>query len=109
MAKSSTRKVVIGMATGPKHLNIRVTRAKFESLVEALIKRTIEPCKKALADAKMSVDKITDVILVGGQTRMPKVQEIAELKKQVKRLELEKEILKKASALLMSDSMNGLR
>jgi molecular chaperone DnaK len=63
-------------ATGPKHLNIRVTRAKFESLVEALIKRTIEPCKKALADAKMSVDKITDVILVGGQTRMPKVQEI---------------------------------
>jgi molecular chaperone DnaK len=62
-------------ATGPKHLNIRVTRAKLESLVEALIKRTIDPCKKALADAKISVDKITDVILVGGQTRMPKVQE----------------------------------
>jgi molecular chaperone DnaK len=62
-------------ATGPKHLNIRVTRAKLESLVEALIKRTIDPCKKALADAKISIDKITDVILVGGQTRMPKVQE----------------------------------
>ena len=62
-------------ATGPKHLNIRVTRAKFESLVEALIKRTIEPCKKALADAKVSLNDITDVILVGGQTRMPKVQE----------------------------------
>jgi molecular chaperone DnaK len=62
-------------ASGPKHLNIRVTRAKLESLVEALIKRTIDPCKKALADAKISIDKITDVILVGGQTRMPKVQE----------------------------------
>ncbi len=63
-------------ASGPKHLNIRITRAKFESLVETLIKRTIEPCKKALADAKMSISDISDVILVGGQTRMPKVQEV---------------------------------
>lgn len=63
-------------ASGPKHLNIKITRAKFESLVEDLIKRTIEPCKKAIADAKLSVSKIDDVILVGGQTRMPKVQEV---------------------------------
>lgn len=62
-------------ATGPKHLNIRVTRAKLESLVEDLIARTIEPCKIALKDAGVSLDKINEVILVGGQTRMPKVQE----------------------------------
>ncbi|WP_116963051.1 molecular chaperone DnaK [Fastidiosibacter lacustris] len=62
-------------ATGPKHLNIKVTRAKFESLVEDLIKRSIEPCRKALADAGLKVSDITDVLLVGGQTRMPKVQE----------------------------------
>lgn len=62
-------------ASGPKHLNIKVTRAKFESLVEDLIERTIEPCKVALKDAGMSVSDINDVILVGGQTRMPKVQE----------------------------------
>jgi len=61
--------------TGPKHLNIKVTRAKFESLVEDLIQRTIEPCKVALKDAGLSVSEINDVILVGGQTRMPKVQE----------------------------------
>ncbi|MFZ9036259.1 MAG: molecular chaperone DnaK [Francisellaceae bacterium] len=64
-------------ATGPKHLNIKITRAKFESLVENLIKRSMEPCKKALADAGLKVGDITDVILVGGQTRMPKVQEEA--------------------------------
>ncbi len=63
-------------ATGPKHLNITLTRAKFESMVEDLINRTIEPCKKALSDAKCSVDEITDVILVGGQSRMPKVQDV---------------------------------
>ncbi|MDA0911111.1 MAG: molecular chaperone DnaK [Proteobacteria bacterium] len=62
-------------ATGPKHLNIKVTRAKFESLVEDLVKRSIEPCKKALQDAGLKVSEITDVLLVGGQTRMPKVQE----------------------------------
>ncbi|WP_119344663.1 molecular chaperone DnaK [Facilibium subflavum] len=62
-------------ATGPKHLNIKVTRAKFESLVEDLIKRTIKPCKQAIEDAGLKVSDVTDVILVGGQTRMPKVQE----------------------------------
>ena len=62
-------------ASGPKHLNVKVTRAKFESLVEDLIARTIEPCKKALQDAGESVGDIDDVILVGGMTRMPKVQE----------------------------------
>ena len=62
-------------ASGPKHLHIKVTRAKLESLVEDLIKRSIEPCKKALKDADLSVSDINDVILVGGQTRMPKVQE----------------------------------
>ncbi len=62
-------------ASGPKHLNIKVTRAKLESLVEDLIARTIEPCKLALKDAGLSVGEINDVILVGGQTRMPKVQE----------------------------------
>ncbi|MBU2279726.1 MAG: molecular chaperone DnaK, partial [Gammaproteobacteria bacterium] len=62
-------------ATGPKHLNIKVTRAKLESLVDDLIQRTIEPLKQALKDADLSVGDINDIILVGGQTRMPKVQE----------------------------------
>ncbi|MEN8876757.1 MAG: molecular chaperone DnaK, partial [Hyphomonas sp.] len=62
-------------ATGPKHLNIKLTRAKFESLVEDLVKRTIEPCKKALADAGKSPSDIDEVVLVGGMTRMPAVQE----------------------------------
>jgi molecular chaperone DnaK len=62
-------------ATGPKHLNIKVTRAKLESLVDELIDRTIGPCKIALKDAGLKVNEINDVILVGGQTRMPKVQE----------------------------------
>ncbi|MGP9801838.1 molecular chaperone DnaK [Rheinheimera sp. NSM] len=62
-------------ASGPKHLNIKVTRAKLESLVEDLIQRTIEPLKQALKDADLSVGEINDIILVGGQTRMPKVQE----------------------------------
>ncbi len=62
-------------ASGPKHLNIKLTRAKLESLVEELITRTIGPCKMALKDAGVSVKDIDDVILVGGQTRMPKVQE----------------------------------
>ncbi len=62
-------------ASGPKHLNIKLTRAKLESLVEDLIERTVEPCRIALKDAKLAASDITDVILVGGQTRMPKVQE----------------------------------
>lgn len=62
-------------ASGPKHLNIKVTRAKLESLVEDLIARTVEPCKIALKDAGLKASDIEDVILVGGQTRMPKVQE----------------------------------
>ena len=65
-------------ATGPKHLNVTISRAKFEGLVEELIKRSIEPCKVALADAKLKASDIDDVILVGGQTRMPKVQEEVE-------------------------------
>lgn len=62
-------------SSGPKHLNIKVTRAKLESLVEDLIERTIAPCKTALKDAGLNVSDVTEVILVGGQTRMPKVQE----------------------------------
>jgi molecular chaperone DnaK len=62
-------------ASGPKHLNIKLTRAKLESLVEELIERTIAPCRTALKDAGMSASDINDVILVGGMTRMPKVQE----------------------------------
>ncbi|MDH5178874.1 MAG: molecular chaperone DnaK [Gammaproteobacteria bacterium] len=61
-------------ASGPKHMNVKVTRAKLESLVEGLIARSIEPCKVALKDAGLSASEINDVILVGGQTRMPKVQ-----------------------------------
>jgi molecular chaperone DnaK len=63
-------------ASGPKHLNIKITRAKLESLVDDLVARTIEPLKIALDDAGLSVSEIDDVILVGGQTRMPKVQEV---------------------------------
>jgi molecular chaperone DnaK len=62
-------------ASGPKHLNINLTRAKLESLVEDLIEKTIAPCKTALTDAGLKVAEVDDVILVGGQTRMPKVQE----------------------------------
>jgi len=62
-------------ASGPKHLAVKITRAKLESLVEELIARTIEPCKIAMKDAGVSASDISDVILVGGQTRMPKVQE----------------------------------
>ncbi|MCC7135933.1 MAG: molecular chaperone DnaK [Nitrosomonas sp.] len=62
-------------ASGPKHLAVKITRAKLESLVEELIERTIEPCRIAIKDAGLSVSEIADVILVGGQTRMPKVQD----------------------------------
>ncbi len=63
-------------ASGPKHLVMKITRAKFEALVEDLIKRTVEPCKIAIKDAGVKVSDISDVILVGGMTRMPKVQEV---------------------------------
>lgn len=62
-------------ATGPKHLVVKITRAKLESLVDDLIERTMAPCRMAIKDAGVSIDDITDVILVGGQSRMPKVQE----------------------------------
>ena len=65
-------------ASGPKHLNIRLTRAKLEALVEELIARTVKPCKTALKDAKLTASDVSDVILVGGQTRMPKVQEVVQ-------------------------------
>jgi molecular chaperone DnaK len=63
-------------ATGPKHLVRKLTRAKLEQLVGDLLDRSLEPCKKALSDAGITVDKIDEVVLVGGQTRMPKIQEI---------------------------------
>jgi molecular chaperone DnaK len=62
--------------SGPKHLSMKVTRAKFEALVEELIQRTIEPCRTAIKDADVKLADIADVILVGGQTRMPKVQDV---------------------------------
>ena len=62
--------------SGPKHLNIKLTRAKLESLVDELVQRTIAPCKQALKDANLSASDIHDVILVGGQIRMPKVQQV---------------------------------
>jgi len=65
-------------ASGPKHLNIKITRAKLESLVEDLLRRSIEPCKLALKDAGLSSGDVDEVILVGGQTRMPKVQQMVQ-------------------------------
>ena len=62
-------------SSGPKHFNIKITRAKFESLVDDLVKRCVEPCRKALKDAGCTSKDINEVILVGGMTRMPKVQE----------------------------------
>ena len=63
-------------ATGPKHLVRKLTRAKLEQLVEDLLERSLDPCKRALSDAGIGVDKIDEVVLVGGQTRMPKIQEL---------------------------------
>jgi molecular chaperone DnaK len=63
-------------ASGPKHLALKLSRAKFESLVDDLIQRTVEPCKKALKDAGLTAGEIDEVVLVGGMTRMPKVQEV---------------------------------
>ena len=64
--------------SGPKHLNLSLSRAKYEQLVDDLVERTVEPCKKAIADARLSASDIDEVILVGGMTRMPKVQETVE-------------------------------
>jgi molecular chaperone DnaK len=63
-------------ATGPKHLTMKLTRAKFEALVDDLIQKTVEPCRRALKDAGLSAAEINEVVLVGGMTRMPKVQEV---------------------------------
>ena len=65
-------------ASGPKHMNIKLTRAKLESLVEKLVERTIEPCKIALKDAGLNISQINEVILVGGQSRMPMVQKVVQ-------------------------------
>jgi molecular chaperone DnaK len=65
-------------ATGPKHLQVKLTRAKFESLVDDLVQRTIEPCLNALKDAGLKAQDINEVVLVGGMTRMPKIQEIVQ-------------------------------
>ena len=65
-------------ASGPKHMNVKITRSKLESLVEDLVKRTVAPCEIAIKDAGVSLGEISDVILVGGQTRMPAVQAIVE-------------------------------
>ena len=81
---SSTQQTAVNLpyvtadASGPKHMNVTITRAKFEQMVEDLIKRSIEPCKIAMKDAKVTAADIDEVILVGGQTRMPKVQEAVE-------------------------------
>jgi molecular chaperone DnaK len=81
---SSTQSTTVSLpyitadASGPKHLNVTISRAKFEALVEDLVQRSIEPCKIALKDANLSAKDIDEVILVGGQTRMPKVQEAVE-------------------------------
>ena len=63
-------------ATGPKHLNLKITQSQFESLVDSLVQRTLEPCKKCVKDSGLSKDDIDEVLLVGGMTRMPKVQEV---------------------------------
>ena len=60
-------------ASGPKHMNMKLTRAKFEGIVESLVKRTVGPCQKAMSDAEVKKSDIGDVILVGGMTRMPRV------------------------------------
>ena len=81
---SSTAQTEVNMpyitadSSGPKHLNVKLTRSKFEDLVADLIERSITPCKTAMKDAKISAADIDDIILVGGQTRMPKVQEAVE-------------------------------
>jgi molecular chaperone DnaK len=79
---SSTQQTEINLpyitadATGPKHLALKLSRAKFESLVDDLVQKTVEPCRKALKDAGLSAGQIDEVVLVGGMTRMPKIQEV---------------------------------
>jgi molecular chaperone DnaK len=63
-------------ASGPKHLTLKLSRAKFEQLVDDLVQKTIEPCRKALKDAGLTAGEIDEVVLVGGMTRMPKIQEV---------------------------------
>src|ERR1700675_4920742 len=63
-------------ASGPKHMNIKLTRSRFQEMVADILERSIEPCKKAIADAGVSPAQIDEVVLVGGSTRIPKVQEI---------------------------------
>jgi molecular chaperone DnaK len=81
---SSTQQTTVNLpyvtadATGPKHLNVTISRSKLESLVDELIQRSVGPCKTAMADAKVSASDIDEIILVGGMTRMPKVQETVE-------------------------------
>lgn len=65
-------------ASGPKHLNLKVTQSQFESLVDSLVQRTLEPCKKCVKDSGLSKSDIDEVLLVGGMTRMPKVQSVVE-------------------------------
>jgi molecular chaperone DnaK len=65
-------------ASGPKHLNVRISRAKFEAMVQPLVDRTLEPCRKCMKDGGVSTNDIHEVVLVGGMTRMPKVQEVVE-------------------------------
>jgi len=65
-------------ATGPKHMNVKLTRAKLEELTDSLIQRTVEPCKNCLRDAGVSISEVNEVILVGGMTRMPKVQSVVQ-------------------------------
>ncbi|MEO1339422.1 MAG: Hsp70 family protein, partial [Myxococcota bacterium] len=67
---------IMADATGPKHLNLTLSRQKLEELVEDLIQRTLEPCRKALTDARLERDQVNEVLLVGGQTRMPRIQHV---------------------------------
>ena len=97
-------------ASGPKHMNIKLTRAKLESLVDELIQRSIEPCKTAMADAKVSASDIDEVILVGGMTRMPKVVEIVEkLFGKVPRKDVNPDEAVAAGAAIQGDVLGGGR
>ena len=97
-------------ASGPKHLNVKLTRAKLESLVDELIQRSIAPCKTAMSDAGVSIDDIDEVILVGGMTRMPKVQETVEkLFGKAPRKDVNPDEAVAAGAALQGDVLGGGR
>jgi molecular chaperone DnaK len=97
-------------ASGPKHLNVKLTRAKLESLVDELIQRSIAPCKTAMSDAGVSTDDIDEVILVGGMTRMPKVQETVEkLFGKAPRKDVNPDEAVAAGAALQGDVLGGGR